>query len=149
MYSLPSILFPPSNWTDRELAEPLNKNKNYRLKKIFRYNKHKTAVRSTIYQNSTASKVLLAKFWLSSWQLPVYNFVTISNLKWNCCWNTQISIQNAKVWGNLKNLFWRTIFWCNIAENIFGSKILQENLWLVSVSLRIFKNKSLIGDSLL
>ena len=46
--------------------------------KFFLYNKHKTAVRWTIHQNSAASKALLGKFWFVSWQLLVYNFVNIT-----------------------------------------------------------------------
>ena len=59
----------------------ISNNKNYRLKKSWVFslcNKHKTAVRATIHQNSAASKALLEKFYFVSWQLTVYSISNIN-----------------------------------------------------------------------
>ena len=38
-----------------------------------------------------------------------------------------------EVGGKVEELLQRTILWCSIAEKIFWSDILQENIWQISI----------------
>ena len=106
---------------------------------------NKTDVRPTIRQNSTGSKALLGKFWFASWQLPFYDFVNIYNLKWNCYWNSQISIKNAKRQKAQEFVLTNYILMQHSWKNFLIQYSAWKSMSSIYVWLRIFINKLLIG----